>query len=102
VGFSACKDETPQTEVCATKCTAIEPEARKKELVGTGISSQPIPGATSALERRVTASREPSRKLLIAGGGTGGHVFPALAVAREWMSREGEREVVFVGTQRGI
>jgi UDP-N-acetylglucosamine--N-acetylmuramyl-(pentapeptide) pyrophosphoryl-undecaprenol N-acetylglucosamine transferase len=41
-------------------------------------------------------------KLLIAGGGTGGHVFPALAVAREWLSREGAREVVFVGTQRGI
>jgi len=41
-------------------------------------------------------------KLLIAGGGTGGHVFPALAVAREWMSRGAEREVVFVGTQRGI
>ena len=45
-------------------------------------------------------------KLLIAGGGTGGHVFPALAVAREWVSRgeaQGKkREVVFVGTQRGI
>jgi len=41
-------------------------------------------------------------KLLITGGGTGGHVFPALAIAREWMSREGEREVVIVGTQRGI
>jgi UDP-N-acetylglucosamine--N-acetylmuramyl-(pentapeptide) pyrophosphoryl-undecaprenol N-acetylglucosamine transferase len=41
-------------------------------------------------------------KLLIAGGGTGGHVFPALAVAREWMTRGAEREVVFVGTQRGI
>jgi len=41
-------------------------------------------------------------KLLIAGGGTGGHVFPALAVAREWLSRGKDREVVFVGTKRGI
>ena len=41
-------------------------------------------------------------KLLIAGGGTGGHVFPALAIAREWLSRGSEREVVLVGTTRGI
>jgi UDP-N-acetylglucosamine--N-acetylmuramyl-(pentapeptide) pyrophosphoryl-undecaprenol N-acetylglucosamine transferase len=41
-------------------------------------------------------------KLLIAGGGTGGHVFPAIAIAKEWMSRGSEREVVLVGTQRGI
>ena len=41
-------------------------------------------------------------KLLIAGGGTGGHVFPALAIAKEWLSRGTEREVVLVGTQRGI
>jgi UDP-N-acetylglucosamine--N-acetylmuramyl-(pentapeptide) pyrophosphoryl-undecaprenol N-acetylglucosamine transferase len=41
------------------------------------------------------------KSLLIAGGGTGGHVFPALAVAREWLSR-GERSVVFVGTERGM
>lgn len=41
-------------------------------------------------------------KLLIAGGGTGGHVIPALAVAHEWLARSPGREVVFVGTQRGL
>jgi UDP-N-acetylglucosamine--N-acetylmuramyl-(pentapeptide) pyrophosphoryl-undecaprenol N-acetylglucosamine transferase len=41
-------------------------------------------------------------KLLIAGGGTGGHVFPAIAVAQEWLSRGSDRQVVLVGTQRGI
>jgi UDP-N-acetylglucosamine--N-acetylmuramyl-(pentapeptide) pyrophosphoryl-undecaprenol N-acetylglucosamine transferase len=41
-------------------------------------------------------------KLLVAGGGTGGHVFPAMAIAREWLSRGSDREVVLVGTTRGI
>jgi UDP-N-acetylglucosamine--N-acetylmuramyl-(pentapeptide) pyrophosphoryl-undecaprenol N-acetylglucosamine transferase len=41
-------------------------------------------------------------KLLIAGGGTGGHVIPAIAIAKEWLSRGSEREVVLVGTERGI
>src|SRR3974377_2007277 len=43
-----------------------------------------------------------SVKLLIAGGGTGGPVFAAVAIAKEWRSRGAKREVVLVGTQRGI
>ena len=36
----------------------------------------------------------------MAGGGTGGHVIPALAVARELRTRG--HEVFFVGTERGL
>lgn len=41
-------------------------------------------------------------RLMIAGGGTGGHVFPGLAVAREVARREPASEIVFVGTARGL
>lgn len=40
-------------------------------------------------------------RVLIAGGGTGGHVIPALAIARELRDRHGA-EMRFVGTARGL
>ena len=42
----------------------------------------------------------PGPRFLLAGGGTGGHVIPGLAVARELRSRG--HEVFFVGTDRGL
>jgi UDP-N-acetylglucosamine--N-acetylmuramyl-(pentapeptide) pyrophosphoryl-undecaprenol N-acetylglucosamine transferase len=39
---------------------------------------------------------------MIAGGGTGGHLFPGVAIAEELRSREPDADVVFVGTERGI
>jgi len=40
-------------------------------------------------------------RVLIAGGGTGGHVIPALAIGRELVARYGA-ELCYVGTERGI
>ena len=40
--------------------------------------------------------------ILIAAGGTGGHLFPALAVADELRRRDPQRRIVFAGTARGL
>jgi UDP-N-acetylglucosamine--N-acetylmuramyl-(pentapeptide) pyrophosphoryl-undecaprenol N-acetylglucosamine transferase len=41
-------------------------------------------------------------RLLIAGGGTGGHLFPGVAIAEELRAREPDAAITFVGTRRGI
>jgi UDP-N-acetylglucosamine--N-acetylmuramyl-(pentapeptide) pyrophosphoryl-undecaprenol N-acetylglucosamine transferase len=41
-------------------------------------------------------------RVILAGGGTGGHLFPGLAVAREFQQRDAMTEILFVGTAHGI
>ncbi|MBI2827837.1 MAG: undecaprenyldiphospho-muramoylpentapeptide beta-N-acetylglucosaminyltransferase [Acidobacteria bacterium] len=40
--------------------------------------------------------------VLIAGGGTGGHLYPGIAVARELLARVPDAHVTFVGTAAGV
>ena len=41
-------------------------------------------------------------KVLIAAGGTGGHIYPGIAVAKEILKRSAASEILFVGTARGL
>jgi UDP-N-acetylglucosamine--N-acetylmuramyl-(pentapeptide) pyrophosphoryl-undecaprenol N-acetylglucosamine transferase len=41
-------------------------------------------------------------RVIIAAGGTGGHIFPGVAIAREFKRRDPSTEILFVGTARGL
>ncbi|HNX28465.1 MAG TPA: undecaprenyldiphospho-muramoylpentapeptide beta-N-acetylglucosaminyltransferase [Syntrophomonadaceae bacterium] len=41
-------------------------------------------------------------KVIITGGGTGGHIYPALAIASELKARKPEAEILYVGTDKGM
>src|SRR5438552_189535 len=41
-------------------------------------------------------------RVVIAGGGTGGHLYPGIAVARELLARQPDAQISFAGTAKGI
>ena len=41
-------------------------------------------------------------RVIIAAGGTGGHIYPGVALARELKRRDPQSEILFVGTPRGL
>jgi UDP-N-acetylglucosamine--N-acetylmuramyl-(pentapeptide) pyrophosphoryl-undecaprenol N-acetylglucosamine transferase len=41
-------------------------------------------------------------KIVVSGGGTGGHIFPALAIAERVLREDPETEVLYIGSDRGM
>ena len=41
-------------------------------------------------------------RVIIAGGGTGGHIFPAISIAGEIRRRDSANEILFIGTKNGF
>ena len=41
-------------------------------------------------------------KILISGGGTGGHIYPGISLANELKARDKKNDILFVGTERGM
>ncbi|WP_071459358.1 undecaprenyldiphospho-muramoylpentapeptide beta-N-acetylglucosaminyltransferase [Bacillus massilinigeriensis] len=41
-------------------------------------------------------------RIVISGGGTGGHIYPALALIREIKKRNEEAEFLYIGTEKGL
>jgi UDP-N-acetylglucosamine--N-acetylmuramyl-(pentapeptide) pyrophosphoryl-undecaprenol N-acetylglucosamine transferase len=42
------------------------------------------------------------KRFLLAGGGTGGHIYPALSICRELLARYPDADILFVGGKRGL
>ncbi len=47
-------------------------------------------------------SDDRAKKIVIAGGGTGGHIYPGIAIARSLMKKNPDIEIHFVGSPQGL
>ncbi len=52
------------------------------------------------IEKQLKGAKQ--MRILIGGGGTGGHIYPALALARHVQKHDSESEILFVGSARGL
>ncbi len=59
---------------------------------------------TNDIAESESAIRNPQLAIsvIIAGGGTGGHIFPGIAIAQEFRRRNPQTKILFVGTARGL
>ena len=64
--------------------------------------SQPSGGRLAGQAPARSGAKTHPMRVVIAGGGTGGHQFPGIAVAEEILARNSESDVLFVGTGNAL
>jgi UDP-N-acetylglucosamine--N-acetylmuramyl-(pentapeptide) pyrophosphoryl-undecaprenol N-acetylglucosamine transferase len=47
-------------------------------------------------------SRRQNMRYVVTGGGTGGHIYPALAIAKTIMKHQSDAEILYIGTKHGL
>ncbi|HTM91227.1 MAG TPA: undecaprenyldiphospho-muramoylpentapeptide beta-N-acetylglucosaminyltransferase [Flavisolibacter sp.] len=55
--------------------------------------------SNDAVSRELNSLGRRGHRIIIAGGGTGGHIFPAIAIANALMKQEPQTEILFVGAK---
>jgi UDP-N-acetylglucosamine--N-acetylmuramyl-(pentapeptide) pyrophosphoryl-undecaprenol N-acetylglucosamine transferase len=86
------KDEQKRTE---GKMSNVERKGVQGNARGVDLS------VSRSLVPSVTPSSRPL-SVIIAGGGTGGHIYPGVAIAQEFRRRDADTQILFVGTARGL
>ena len=91
-----------------TECSKIEANSLQKSDIKTILFSAfsfqllaEVPGAPAVgTENGSDLCQNPSRSLniVIAGGGTGGHLFPGIAIAQEFEARNAANRIIFIST----
>src|SRR5688572_27683435 len=100
--------KVPPSFSCSSKAFRIsfsDPAKCSHEgMTGKGVSpsKRACAGWTDMRSSGISRGGVLAMRLVIAGGGTGGHLFPGVAVAEEALARDPSSEVLFVGTARGI
>jgi len=61
-----------------------------------------IPPSSAEKSSRALVEEAAPLKVLIAGGGTGGHLFPGIAIAEAFRRRNRDTDILFIGTERGL
>ncbi len=71
--------------------------ANKSNIMSSQINNEGIETPQSATRNPHSLS-----SVIIAGGGTGGHIYPGIAIAQEFKRRNANCKIIFVGTARGL